>query len=379
MSKKTIATGLAVLLLVSISAVRSDARIATRDDALRKIINRVIEVNVDLVRLYITHEPVEAGSEFVSWKRVEMTAPARGWFAFIDDHPTANFEHASRYLFVDEETGRIDVVNSTVPPKDEGSYYEYPTEIGRKLDSAQQVTPKPYDGPTYPVSVNRGGGYYAVILSGGASAGSNHIRYWNDCSNIYIALKEVYEYPDENIFVLISDGLDPAIDRSDGTNSPPDLDGDGDDDIMGPCVLDEIQSLFDMLANLLAPGDQLFVFTTDHGGSNGGWNAFLNLWNWEELDDNVFAGMVGALPQCDMIFTMEQCYSGGFEDDLAWDDEGRVFSAAADYDELSWAMPPDYQYDTYVFFWTAAVKGEDAYENPVDADYNSDGVITIMS
>jgi len=40
-------------------------------------------------------------------------------------------------------------------------------------------------------------------------------------------------------------------------------------------------------------------------------------------------------------------------------------------------MPPDYVYDTYVFHWTAAVKGEDAYGVPVNADLNSDGIITM--
>ncbi len=375
MLRNVITVGLAVILLAALTARRSDARTATRDEALRTIIDGVIEVDVDQVRLYITPEPVEAGAEFVSWKRVELTAPAKGWFAFIDDHPTANFEHDCRYVFVKESTGEIDLKNSTVPPRDEGAYYEYPTKIGERLDAAQQIIPKPYDGPKHPLA-NRGGAY-AVILSGGASSGNNHIRYWNDSSNIYTTLVDVYDYPDENIFVLISDGLDPAIDRSDGTNSPADLDGDGDDDIMGPCVLTEIEALFDQLGGMLDPSDQLFVFTTDHGGSNGGWNAYLNLWNWEEMQDSNFGSICDGIPQCDMIFTMEQCFSGGFEDDLAQNDQGRVFSAAAAYDEYSWAMPPDYVYDTYVFFWTAAVKGEDAYGNPVDADYNGDGVITM--
>jgi len=40
-------------------------------------------------------------------------------------------------------------------------------------------------------------------------------------------------------------------------------------------------------------------------------------------------------------------------------------------------MGPNYLYDTYVFHWTAAVKGEDAYGTPVNADYNGDGLITM--
>jgi len=35
------------------------------------------------------------------------------------------------------------------------------------------------------------------------------------------------------------------------------------------------------------------------------------------------------------------------------------------------------QYDEYAFHWTAAVSGVDAYGNPVDADSNQDGIITM--
>jgi hypothetical protein len=40
-------------------------------------------------------------------------------------------------------------------------------------------------------------------------------------------------------------------------------------------------------------------------------------------------------------------------------------------------MAPNYVYDEYVFYWTAAIKGEDAYGNPVDADTNDDGLVTM--
>ena len=109
MLRNAFTLGFAALLLLALTAHRSDARVATRDEALRTIIDGIIDVDVDQVRLYITPEPVETGAEFLSWKRVEMTAPARGWFAFIDDYPTANLEHARRYAFVGESTGEIAV------------------------------------------------------------------------------------------------------------------------------------------------------------------------------------------------------------------------------------------------------------------------------
>jgi hypothetical protein len=83
-----------------------------------------------------------------------------------------------------------------------------------------------------------------------------------------------------------------------------------------------------------------------------------------------------AFPQCEQSFTFEQCYSGGFLDNLMNSGEPlRDFNSACAYNQLSYAMPPDYQYDEFVFDWTAALRGEDAYGNPVDADFNNDGYV----
>ena len=218
---------------------------------------------------------------------------------------------------------------------------------------------------------------WAVLMNGGADSGNNHVRYWNDISNIYITLNHVYDIPDENIIVLCSDGLDPTPDQSNGLNSDPDLDGDGDDDIMYSCVLSNVDMVFTSLANNFTIYDKLFVFTTDHGGSVSGWDVIENLWNWEELTDAHFAELLAAFPACEKICTFEPCFSGGFLDNIIVPPGPIVGSSACRHDEYSWAMPPDYVYDTYVFHWTAAVKGEDAYGVPVDADANQDGIITM--
>ena len=84
--------------------------------------------------------------------------------------------------------------------------------------------------------------------------------------------------------------------------------------------------------------------------------------------------------QCrEFIVTLEPCFSGGFVNDIVNMNSTvpRVVSTAANDMEYSWAMPPDYVYDTYVFHWTAAIEWMDAYGNPVDADTNNDGEITM--
>jgi hypothetical protein len=242
-------------------------------------------------------------------------------------------------------------------------------------DAVHDVDPVPYSGPVREGDLRQSGNCYAVLLSGGYNMYNNHIRYYNDIKFIFTTLKEVYSYKDDHIYVLVSDGTDPAPDRSDGTNSPPDLDGDGADDIEYPALLWAVDEVFDSLAAKVTADDQVFVFTTDHGSSYGGWSVYLNLWNMEELSDSYLASLVNALPAATFIFTMEQCFSGGFEDDLQTVPP-RVFSSAARHDEYSWAMS-NLLYDEYVYYWTAAVRWEDPYGNPVDADVNDDGKVTM--
>ncbi|MBC8204598.1 MAG: T9SS type A sorting domain-containing protein, partial [FCB group bacterium] len=218
---------------------------------------------------------------------------------------------------------------------------------------------------------------WAVLMNGGHNSSNNHVRYWNDISNIYIALNSVYGFADDKIIVLCSDGRNPAPDQSNGQNSDPDLDGDGDEDINYPCVLAAIDAVFDSLSDILTESDKLFIFSTDHGSSDGGWSTHFNLWNEESLFDWHFAELLEALPQCEIICTFEPCYSGGFLDDVVVPPGPIVASSACRHDQVSWAMPPNYMYDTYVFHWTAAVKGEDAYGVPVNADYNGDGIVTM--
>jgi hypothetical protein len=328
------------------------------------------------VRLFVHPDLLSAGTPIPTWHGIAMVTPAPGYVVFVDDFAYANFAHPCRYVFVEKDTGRMKVTPRTTPPQDLGEWLEMATKASRTLAAAKNVRAPRSRIKSAGLQPPRGGENYAVLMNGGYDAGNNHVRYWNDLSNIYITLVDVYNYKDENIIVLCSDGLDPSPDQSNGKNSHPDLDGDGDDDIMYSCVLANIEMVFNQLANTLTVEDQLLVFTTDHGSSNGGWNVYLNLWNHGSLTDAKLKSLMDALPQCNMITTMEQCYSGGFEDDISMT-PGRVFSSACAYDELSWAMPPDYLYDTYVFFWTAAVKGEDAYGNPCDADLNGDNMISM--
>ena len=363
-----------LILLLLTALIAEGASVNSTNEAVELVEKTLLPQGKDNVGLSIWG-PVNAGTSVRASKEFLFNTPAPGYVVYIDDYPAANLFHPVRYAFVDSETGEIKVFNAQSQPFNFDDYTYHETEIGNILRAAvNRRAPIPHNPQLDPPYRSD---RYAVLLNGGASSGSNHVRYWNDLSNIYITIRHTYGFPEENIFVLCSDGLNPAPDQSNGQNSDPDLDGDGDPDIMYPCVQAAIDAVFDSLAGILTDSDKLFIFTTDHGGSNGGWNTLQNLWNGEEMTDAHFAGLLSMLPQCEIICTLEPCFSGGFLDNIVVAPGPVIASSACRHDEYSWAMPPDYMYDAYVFHWTAAVKGEDAYGNPADADYNGDGIISM--
>ena len=367
---------LSVLLLLSTCAnlTLANSSISNVEEATSFLMEHH-PIDFDEVFLYVWG-PISKGEEIFSTKDHILDAPEKGYVFYIDLYPRANLFHPVQYIFLSESIGEFIVKDAMSPPLNFADYQMIETSMGELFTSVQnRRAPIPEAKNSLPMN----GWFdkrYAVLMNGGHSMGSNHVRYWNDLSNIYITLNYVYEYPDENIIVLCSDGLDPAPDQSNGQNSDPDLDGDGDDDIVYSCVLSNVDMVFEELADILTEGSELFVFATDHGSSSGEWNTLFNLWNMEELTDAHFAELLDALPDCEVVCTFEPCYSGGFLDDVVVPPGPVVASSACRHDELSWAMN-NLEYDEYVFHWTAAVKGEDAYGTPVDADFNQDGFITM--
>ena len=226
----------------------------------------------------------------------------------------------------------------------------------------------------------RAGHLHAVIVSGGMNKLMNQERYWNDCAFLYRTLLYDYHFPKENITLLISDGGDPGDDqlRSDGggfTSSNPDLDGDGERDMFLTATTESLSCTLASLSSQLTHDDHLFLFLIDHGGSDDKQNgSYLWLWGSEKLYDTELAEWLSQFNVGSMNIVAGQCYSGGFIDDLT--EPGRIVTTACRGDELSWNCP-DKPYDEFVYHWTCAVAGHDELGNPVDADTNADGHVTM--
>ncbi len=378
--RKTITIQAYIVVAVLLAATCSTLIAATKpkkthDEVASYILNH-LSLKEDETLLYYIWEPVYEGDKILTTKETLYDVPCQGYVMYIDLYPLANLFHAVRYVFLAEHSNELFVFDAESPPLNFNDYHCIDTVFSKffySLENRRVSLPNKTDSV---MRTNGRDSRWAVLMNGGYDQYNNHVRYWNDLSNIYIALTTVYEFVDENIIVLCSDGLNPAPDQSNGQNSHPDLDGDGDNDIMYACTLTNVDMVFASLAQNFSGNEKLFVFTTDHGSSSGGWNTVQNLWNHETLTDAHFASLLEAVPAFEKICTFEPCYSGGFLDDVVVPPGPIVASSACRHDEPSWAMS-GLMYDEYVFHWTAAVKGQDAYGNPVDADINQDGFITM--
>ena len=346
-------------------------------------------------RVFGLEEITEEGTVIEAWHD-SVVAPTDGYLFLIDPTPLANWEHPCQWVFVGAADGEVTIYDMTTPPRDEffaimtevtdPTPYEQPSYddvrkmIDRKLEEA--FGPRRYTAPAEGTRGNR----YALLISGGASPSNNHIRYWGDIAFIFCALKHYYGYSDSEIVVCMSDGDNPAADRSNGTSSPLDLDGDDVDDYELDATYSTVTGQLQYLVDNVGAGDTVFIFTTDHGGTNGGYNTYLNLWNWGELPDSTFASYIDDFPASTVkLFSMEQCYSGGFIDDLE-DLDNVVIATAVPYNKLSYAGDTFPYFDQFAYEWTAAVNFYDHGEYPIpdiptsfyrtgsiDADTDDDG------
>lgn len=366
-----------LLLCLLASAASAQPASVSRDDAVAIATRTLLGGSLDGVRVWVADQQLRGGETVGTWRRDAFAAPASGWFLFVDRHPGANWEHPCWYVYVDAATGEVRTVDAMTPPNRLAEMTELTTGRDNPPAGASEAALERFSAQlrSLPKPPPAREGSWALIISGGANQSNNHIRYWNDCAFIYRTLVQYYGYADDHIRVLVSDGTSPTVDRSDGTNSPADLDGDGDADIEYPATNAYVSQVFGELAATLTASDQLFIFTTDHGGQEAGHDCYLNLWNLETLPDDQMAAHIATLPCNAIICTFEQCFSGGMVDDLAAN--GRVIATGANWDEYSWAMGPDYIYDTFVYHWTSAVAWRTPAGVPVDADTNNDTIVSM--
>jgi hypothetical protein len=359
---------------------------ATFDDAYRLVASRVLGNDTNRLQLSALKSLSDsAHTKLITWGRREVIPPWKQyWLFFADDDPLANWAHPCRYIFVARDLSAIAVQRARTP-----------LNIG--LEVLIPYTPPPAVKAKMPAGVRKLGNIhqagsvsncYAVIISGGCSTNENGTRFWGDAAFLYSTLTLTYGYPKTNVYAYISDGTNPAVDAVDMSipsyvNSPTDLDGDGVADTLGEANAANISNVFLHLQGVLQSNDQLLVFVTDHGNHTAGgsaWDSELNLWGNEVIRDADLETLTTNIP-CPILFVMEQCYSGGFLDNL--DQPRRTIATAAPYNSTSSGGSTFLYYDQWCYEWIAAMRGfypvnDRPWSNnvPCNGDLNGDGYIS---
>jgi hypothetical protein len=252
--------------------------------------------------------------------------------------------------------------------------------------------------------------YYAVLITGslpnaeveGAECWNRDFTnaFWNDT---YLTWELLYEngFSNNNIFVLFGDGRDwYPYDPGDNTRYNP-LWRHGIEEITDyEAKIADVENIFTWLANgnpqkgipKLTSEDVLFVWTFGHGNSIGGCTSTLYLMDGQMYDYD-FAALVDQVAYSKRIFWMQQCYSGGFIDNL--ENDKTVILTASACNQM--APPADdrnpdgddeleneiyngvkYYHGEFNYHVMNAVRKKTIVNNPIPSDTNNDGEISVL-
>lgn len=344
----------------------------TKDEAWKIILNDVLESDTSYTEVYVSKFVISSNDTINTMLSYDISPDFDSWFFFIDENPSQNWNHQCKYIYLNINNGFYIEKEMICPPdldKMDCLIRYSPTDSGVKHDKIISKSSALISPTIHNVFTSHN---YAVIISGGCNLQNNYYRYWNDCAEIYTVLRNVYMYPSENIYVLMSDGTDPGYDRcliGAYDSSPLDLDGDGTPDIQYSATKANISAVFDELSEIITEDDNLFIFTTDHGGLDVNSNrAYMNLWNNSKIYDDEFAYEVNKINARQINIVMGQCYSGGFIDNFTA--SNHIIVTASRFDESSYATQSS-QYDEFLHLFTSAMRGINS------ADLDEDGYISM--
>ena len=377
MKKK--ATFLIVLLccLISSSAIAQQLmRSVSKQEAFSIVKSYFSGQDVDY---YYCDKPV---FEVTDKDRYIYASQNNTWEFFVDAEPMKGWEHDCYIVSIAKEIGEYLspaplLTKFRLPPMGNFSPLEVKNRYGVRAFQ------KPYvKKATLTNEVKSAAGRtYAVILSGGHNKYSNSERYWNDCSFVYQTLVNKYGVPKNNIAVVMSDGTNPAEDMHLTTggykSSPLDLDNDGRPDIQYAATHANVKNVLSNFSQRIEKDDHLFFYVIDHGGTRDENNqSYICLWNGEKLHDYELADWLRPFndKQVYVNAVLGQCFSGGFVEELT--NVGCVVATASESDKSSYSCQ-DIPYDEFVYHWTSAINGADAYGKLVSSDVDNNNRVTM--
>lgn len=320
----------------------------SRESAYTQVKKEISALSLKDIDIWASKEPIPAKTTIIYGGNEFVSPDIEAWCFFIDELPMGDWAHPCQYIFVDANHQIHTKKAYFFPYTLEEDYELINISDTRKNFNEEIIKPK---GKSMKSRVASSTNHYAIIISGGYNQSNNHIRYWNNCSYIYQTLTDLYGYSSSNIYVLMADGTNPAIDNSLNESSVLDLDGDGICDIDYPATISSLQNVISTLSSQMTNEDYLFIYTTDHGNYiENIEESVICMWNQELLSASTFSNMVRSLNAKAINIVMGQCYSGGFIEHFNTI-SNLCISTSCKKDELTWTYG-NTGYTEYLYNWT---------------------------
>ena len=271
------------------------------------------------------------------------------WLILIEGDESIMGEQPILHLFVDAQTGQYTEVELRGK-----AIVGWDTSRETNTVSKDEIRITDFTSRTAPER-SSGPAKFAVLLSGGTDKYNNTSCFYYDIKRMYNVLIDSLGYSKSGIFVLMSDGTDPAADRKTGPysydSSPWDLDGDGDGDIDFEAKKSRLTNIFNVLQLWVQDGDEVLVYISDIGHSGG----YINLWDGDTLDPSELnfllnkLGAYGSSVKVDVV--LGPSYSGSFIADISANN--RTITTSSAYNET--AHRNTYNYTYFLKYWTDAL------------------------
>lgn len=350
------------------TTINSKTLRAVQDSAFRRLsAKRRASTN-----LYVLEDVQPAKSALLAGhQKIPIKQPTA--VVFVDDEPLANWSHDCRYLLHDADSGKLyQEVRAGFPPylvDPPSTFKAFHTPVVaqnplRKIWALDLEVAFPWK--------RRKGERYAILYSG-----ASNNRHTNDLEFLYRQLVDRFYFDEDKITVLNYDG---TINYSGGPKPVTSWPGDGTAYTMpvdDSGTKQALEDAIDALKTKLKQDDLLLIHTNNHGGHDGT-ESYLCTYSGPDYTASDFASKLGELPAySDLIVMMEQCHSGGFNDEVieASTAERTTFAAACTEGKNSIGGA---DFDPFARDWIAAFAGADPYGAALlsDPDYDGSGRIS---
>lgn len=193
---------------------------------------------------------------------------------------------------------------------------------------------------------------YAVLFSGGYNQASNYDYYYNSTYGMWDTAVHVLDVAPSHVWVLSSDGTDPAADRKGGSNSDwSSVVAEGT--TVEAATQTNLSALFETLADTMTADDSFYFWSFDHGGNTDPpqiGNSVLWGWNQEAIAAAEFAAWTSGFTVKAQIYAFAQCYGSGVAYALEAYPRANRFSAwSSGWYEPSWG-------DYWAASWEAGIR-----------------------